>query len=501
MATKSMQINVVGGFNQQRSSSFDYQQSINWYPMTDEVVKKSYMVPTSGTQSTYTFIDAGLSAVGRASFTIRNLEYHVVGNTVFTRNTSGIVENIGTIGTSTGYVGISSNGLQVLFVDGSQGYIYTIDTGTFVEIDRTPPVDPNDPSAVGFPLNPIDCCFIKGFFFVIEGETNRFFQSAPDDCQIWDPSNFAMANSNGDILVCCRSLDNRLWLFSTESISIWEDEGKAGFAFRQDQTVFYDYGAYSAKSTVVDQGVMIFQARTTAGVGSTFLTTGGRPQEVSSSAVNFFFSNKDAQGGLSDLEAFIFKENGQIFWQCSSTISNFTIVYNSTNSSWFTRQMLDGSRHIATSYVFFNGEAHILSYNDNLLYIMSQYVLTDEGLPIYRARRPSNVYFQNYARIRMDLLQANFESGVGINGNPNFNSPAYVQGSDPQAFLSISRDGGTVFGNSRPAPMGRIGEFDRRTIWRKLGISGKKGQVAFFIEIFDSVRTYLIDASLSYEVQ
>lgn len=484
-------IPVVGGFNTDSSTSFDSQQSINWWPRFDTVNKKLRMVPTGGTEIVDTFEDVDLDGPGRSSFTVGSLEYHVVKNKVYTRDMAGIINNIGTLTTSTGYVGITSNNLQVLFVDGALGWVYTIATDNFSQI-----------TSPGFPSNPIDCVFIKGFFFVIQGLTVQFFQSAPDDAFTWDASNFAAANSEGDELVACRSLNDRLWLFSNYSISIWEDQGRSGFAFRQDETLLYNIGAYNAKSTVTNEGVMIFVARTTAGVGSVYMTKGDAPRAVSSYTIDTFLSQKTATTGINDIEAFLFKENGQLFYQMSSTTSNFTKLYNNNDSSgnaWTTRQMIDGNRHIATSYVFFNGNPHILSYKDNNLYEMSQFIITDSGIPIYRMRQTENFYVADYPALKMIRIQANFQSGVGINGTPNFNSPNYIQGADPKCYLSISRDGGTLFGNQHPAPLGRIGEIDRRTFWDKLGKTGRKGQLALRFEIYDPVACCLIDADLEYQ--
>lgn len=44
------------------------------------------------------------------------------------------------------------------------------------------------------------------------------------------------------------------------------------------------------------------------------------------------------------------------------------------------------------------------------------------------------------------------------------------QGSDPQAMLRISRDGGRTFGVELSRDIGPRGEYSQRAIWRRLGI-------------------------------
>jgi hypothetical protein len=43
------------------------------------------------------------------------------------------------------------------------------------------------------------------------------------------------------------------------------------------------------------------------------------------------------------------------------------------------------------------------------------------------------------------------------------------QGSDPQATLEISRDSAHTFVNAGNAPLGKLGEYQDRAIWRRLG--------------------------------
>ena len=450
------------------------------------------MAPTSGTEPLVELDTGTPTHTGRASFTVGTNQYQVVGDKVFRIDSGLTVTTIGTLTTSSGYVGISSNNVQVFFVDGSAGWVYDIPGGTFTQV-----------TAPGFPATPIDCAFILGFFFVVEGDTDLFYQSAINDALTWNAENFAEANSTGDILVASRVLKDRLWMASTYSISIWDDQGDAGFAFRIDGTIQLNYGVLNAKSTVSAYGYLFFISRTQSGVGSAYFSKGGTPEWISTSAQDYQFS---ILTNPNDGEAIVFKENGHIFYQISFTEDNKTFVFDVTNylitgsKTWHTRQMFDGTRHIASSYVYFADTPYILSYADNYLYEMSQNILTDSGIPIYRCREGIDFLAPSYNRIRVEKFEANFQSGVGINGTPNIYSPYYVQGASPHAYLSISRNGGQTFGNKKIAPLGRIGQFDRRTIWYKNGMSGAKGLIRFKIEIYDPVRTYLINCAITYTV-
>ncbi len=60
----------------------------------------------------------------------------------------------------------------------------------------------------------------------------------------------------------------------------------------------------------------------------------------------------------------------------------------------------------------------------------------------------------------MAALQVEFDHGVGLTAG---------QGSDPQVVLDWSDDGGRRWSGERWAAIGRIGEYRRRAVWRRLG--------------------------------
>jgi hypothetical protein len=82
---------------------------------------------------------------------------------------------LGTINTTTGYVGIDGNPTQVIFVDGQNGWIWDTSINGTLEMITDP----------GFPPNPIDVTMLDGFFVVISGGTNNFNLSEFNNGLIW----------------------------------------------------------------------------------------------------------------------------------------------------------------------------------------------------------------------------------------------------------------------------------------------------------------------------
>ena len=80
-------------------------------------------------------------------FSVGNLAYVVAGDTFYSVDNSGIVTSRGTLNTTTGRCGIASNSVDVVIVDGTNGYTYTIASTTFAQI-----------VSAGFPNGATDVC-------------------------------------------------------------------------------------------------------------------------------------------------------------------------------------------------------------------------------------------------------------------------------------------------------------------------------------------------------
>lgn len=190
---------LVGSYDNQRVSSINAERTVNLFEYLDPQGKRpKVLLPTAG------LTDANLSfgtetGGSRATFVFDNAIYQVYGGSIFrTTGSTGALSTslIGTLSTTTGYVGIDANTFQVIFVDGVQGFIWNVDTEMFEQI--------TDPA---FPEKPIDVTFIDGFFLVANGDTNTFQLSTINQGLIWGVDNdgtestFTMAAGVSDIVI------------------------------------------------------------------------------------------------------------------------------------------------------------------------------------------------------------------------------------------------------------------------------------------------------------
>ena len=93
----------------------------------------------------------------------------------------------------------------------------------------------------------------------------------------------------------------------------------------------------------------------------------------------------------------------------------------------------------------------------------------------------------NLKRSAQQSLQLDLETGVGLN---------LGQGSDPQVMLRWSDDGGHTWSNEHWVSIGKIGEYYRRAIWRRLGMTLKIRDRVYEISGTDPVKIAIVGAEL-----
>jgi hypothetical protein len=190
MTTVAEDFDIVGSYNNQRVLPIDAERSVNVFEYIDPLgKKKKSLINTSGlinTALTFPLATGG----ARGQFVFNNIEYIVFGNNIYEITQLGAVSRIGTLTTSTGYVGIDANTFQIIFVDGQKGYIWDTISNVFVQITDQ-----------AFPALPLDVCYLDGFFVVINGNTNQFELSEFNQGLVWGPDFVPVGGSTGNVFL------------------------------------------------------------------------------------------------------------------------------------------------------------------------------------------------------------------------------------------------------------------------------------------------------------
>jgi hypothetical protein len=93
----------------------------------------------------------------------------------------------------------------------------------------------------------------------------------------------------------------------------------------------------------------------------------------------------------------------------------------------------------------------------------------------------------NLKRTSHHSLQLDAETGVGL---------VVGQGSQPEAMLRWSDDGGHTWSNEHWQLMGAIGQYGYRTIWRRLGMTLKLRDRVYEVSGTDPVKIAIMGAEL-----
>lgn len=572
---------LIGSYDNQRISGINAERTINMFEYSDPQGKKpKTLVPTSGLIASSAAF--GIASGGsRALYKFKDAFYAVYGDTIFrcTGPANNIVTSpIGTLTTSTGYVGVMANTTQVIFVDGQHGYIWDTTTSTFSQITDT-----------SFPSKPIDVTLLDGFFVVANGGTNTFQLSSYENGMVWgngtaditsvdtgldtitinangnnfrngipvfftntggtlpaplaldtlytvelttpigtNPAVLTILDKNGNTvdlttagtgtttihvngqvqlgsvtshpgtIQALAALHRKLFIFCENFTEIWENAGVGtNLPFRRNNALLMEVGTPAIGSVVTGFDRLFFLSQDRDGLGQVMEVTGSQAIPVSNRALDYQLAQYAEKGQVADARGILIKENGLIFYRLNFTAANHTFVLGVSNSTsdnpkWHEEEMLDHSRHVAQTHVYYDGVNFYGNYKTPILYIVDDTISTNDGEAIRRVRISRQFTPPDYRRIRVDRFILDLLQG-------KIDKPQ-IPNDHPVVFLQVSPDGGQTYGNYLPAPMGKIGERTFQTIWRKLGTT-KRGQGFMVkIEFFNEIPFFILGAGWAYDI-
>lgn len=498
MAMPLQEINfpIAGGSNIQRAVAFDSQQSINWYPYKDTVEGSTIMMPFAGSDLQLTAEVGAEPYKGRkgGALALEATSYAIIGKKVFEYDVNFNESEIGEIGTTTGSVSMCAGGNYILIVDGTGGWTYNILTSTFAEI--------TDPA---FPTSPTSCEEYRGYFLVNDADTQKMYQSAIYNPTQWDVLLIILVNYRSCPLayplIAIKSVNGRIFAFSTGFIEVYEEAPKAGFAFKLDSNLIFGYGAISlqgiAKGTAGEKGqalpeFLCFLSKTSDGTRKVMMTSGSPPKVVSTSSVEYRLSQLTTP---EDVSTITWSEGGQTFVHFNFTTDDLTLTYNVTGDYWFDLQYNGNHRYFAEAFMYFRNKKLVTSYLDAGLYILSEDYVTNVTVPITRTRVTKNMRITGYKNFTGYYLELYFQQGESLVGDITPDTPDYVYGADAQVFLYISHDGGQTY---LPPMLQPIGLFANRMATTRFDGLGTAKDFTFKIVIMAPIKTYLMGGMFGY---
>ena len=383
---------------------------------------------------------------------------------------------LGTV-SGTGPVSIADNGTQIFFACNPDGYIYNETTNVFAQI--------TDPDFAGA----VTVAYLDGYFVFNQPNSQIIWVSELLNGQSVDPLDFASAEGSPDGVVGIIADHRELWVFGTDSVEVWYDSGAAGFPLQRIQGAFNEIGCVSAYTIAKMDNGLFWLGTDARGQGIVYRANGYTGVRISTHAIEYAIAQ---YGNIADAIAYTYQQEGHAFYVLTFPSGNATWVYDVATQAWHERAGWDNgefTRHRSNCQCNFGGNIIVGDYENGNIYTLDLDVYADNGgiqkwLRSWRAL-PSGQ--NNLKRTAHHSLQLNCESGVGLNNG---------QGSDPQAMLRWSDDGGHTWSNEHWSPMGKIGAYYHRVFWRRLGMTLKLRDRVYEVSGTDPVKIAIMGAEL-----
>ncbi len=448
-------VGFVGSQHKDRSVNFDAQRCINMFPevsASGTAKTPAKLVSAPGLSIWKDFRSTVNRPVrGLLTFDASTL-FAVVGTKIIRIDANDVVTMLdGDIAPSNQPVSMASNGIDIMVVMGQKGYVIHPATNVFEEY--------TDPSFKGADA----VYFIAGSFVFNEFNSSRFWATNPYSTTL-DPLWFATAEGSPDALVTLAVNGQEVWLFGTETVEVWANDGNAGFPYSRIPGVSIEQGCAAKDSVVVmDDTSVIWLSSNGNGQGIVYQTQGlGNPKRISTHSLEDTISSYSV---IRNATAYTYQQSGHSFYVLSFPNQNVTHVYDTATQTWHQRAYLesDGSfgRHRGVTHAFFRRHNLVGDYFFGVIYRMSLDFYSDADNPLVRLRASPHIS-QGFAKIAHVNVQFDIETGRGL---------AYGQGSDPLVKLRWSDDGGHTFANTRYKSVGKMGEYRTRVKFNRLGQS------------------------------
>lgn len=420
------------------------------------------------------------------------------------------VTTLGTVAGTNGSVSMADNGIQLFVACNGPSFIYNAQTNIFQQI-----TDPDFPGAgtVGY---------LDGYFVFNQPDSQKIWITSLLDGLSVDPLDFASAEGSPDGVVGIISDHRELWVFGTNSVEVWYNSGNADFPFSRIQGAFNELGCAAAYSIAKMDNGLFWLGKDARGQGIVYRANGYTGQRISTHAVEWQIQQ---YGDLSDAIGYTYQQDGHSFYVLTFPKANATWVYDVATQAWHERAGFSNgefTRHRSNCQAFFNNAVVVGDFENGNVYEFDLTDYSDNGsiqkwLRSWRALPTSQ---NNLKRTAQHSLQLDCETGVGLDGLVSTDnvewffvteagdqmvtesgdtlmfSPAFVQGADPQVMLRWSDDGGHTWSNEHWVSIGRIGQYGKRAIWRRLGMTQKIRDRVYEVSGTDPVKIAIVGAEI-----
>jgi hypothetical protein len=309
---------------------------------------------------------------------------------------------------------------------------------------------------------------------------------------------------------------SEVWLFGTNSVEVWYNSGNADFPLQRIQGAFNEIGCAATFSVAKLDNGLFWLGADARGKGIVYRANGYTGQRVSTHAVEWQIQQYE---NISDAVAYTYQMDGHAFYVLTFPSANATWVYDVSTGTWHERAgWYNGqqTRQRGHMMMAFDGQICVGDYQNGNIYAYSLDVYADYDRPQrwVRSWRALPTGQNNLKRTAHHALQLDIETGVALlrgTSGPIFTESGDllitengitlqtegVDDREPRIMLRWSDDGGHTWSSEHWLSIGGIGEYGRRVIWRRLGMTTKLRDRVYEVSGTDPVPIYIMGAELT----
>lgn len=458
-----MRLNLDGRPYNSRSIIASSQRRINLYGEQNKDPQAPCPYTEYPTPGSILFGTPNVEGASRGFYrTSLGTAYEVIGPNLYFLAVNGAMVLVGTIADRPSQVVMSDNGIALVVVDGTEGWVVDLATNAFGPII--------DPAFYGADF----VVFLDTFFVFNYPDTNFFYISLAlvtfamlTGGLAFDPLDIASKSGSPDYIVAIATVHKELWLIGEITTEVWIGTGAADFYFQLQQGAYVDHGC-AAPYSVATQDVIIFWImRDKQGSGIVVKGAGYATEEISTPAIVAEFKSYAI---LSDAIGTCFQISDHAFYVLSFPTANKTWLYDLTTGEWSEWAWLNVDTGVLErhriSYAAFVYDRNLISdWETGKILELSIDTYTDvDDNPIPCLRTFMHIVGQNYERISYLNFDADMEVGTSTQVD-------LAAGEElPKVSLSYSDNKGKTFSDPLLQSLGNQGDYLTTLSWNRLGM-------------------------------
>lgn len=453
-------IPFVGQSYHMKDWAVDCQRTLNLYPQIVEsgnAPQVSALLPTPGLISVYE-----LSGPVRGLYTTNEGILAVAGRKLYLLGDA--IKEIGEI-VGSDIVKFADNRIDVMITSLFQTYAFNLESKKLKVV-----------KGGGF-LGAEDVTFLDSRFIILNPNSDQIQWSGLLNTE-FSALGYATAEASSDKLVRIVTQNGQLWLIGERTTEIWHSTGNADQPFLRVSGAYINCGCVAKNSLAQFGTSLIWLSQTDVGNGQIVMTEGYQVRRISNHAIEQEFASYSR---LDDAVAYSYQQEGHSFYVISFPTENKTWCYDGTTGMWHERSYYNSEaqheRHRSQAHCFYKGKHYVGDHTNGVIYELSLNAETDNGRLIMR-ERVTPVINPQAQRLIFDELEILIQAGQQLNR-------------EPIVMLDWSDDHGQTWSFDRQETLGKVGEWNKRVIFRRLGQAFNR---VFRLRLTDTSRLIILGA-------